>query len=548
MTAKIAQSDPVFATLTGPDTPFEIGVREGLRQFVNAPSDINMLVESARRFGGRTFAVEGERRVTFDALFNLRDALVGVLNIQRGDRVAICMRNRIEWMVGFLAVVRAGGIAALVNSRGSPEELCAAVEDVTPVLVLADAKRAALLRDGNYAGPILEADAFPQSGPPIADLIPSKADDPCTILFTSGTTGRVKGAVLSHRNLINGLMSVQLSGLMVLHNMARTYGLNVDDMAANMPQQGALLVSPLFHISGLGASFLNPLCAGSKIVFMRRWDGAEATRLIAQEAVTMFSGVPTMMWDMVRGAKETGADLSGLKNIACGGQALPVNLVDQVRATCPDAVMGTGYGMTELSGSVAMSVGDDFVRNRSSAGRVLSLIDMRILGDNGEILGTGEAGEIVVRGPVTMLGYWNNPEETAKILSFDGWLKTGDVGCIDDEGYLFIVDRKKDMVISGGENIYCAEIERIIGAMPQVSECATFGIPDDRLGELLVAVVSATAPLTETEVIDAVGAKLAKYKAPAAVAIVHHPLPRNDVGKISKIDLRAQWASLSGAQ
>ena len=541
----MTQIDPVFAALTKPGTSFEIGERDGMRQFINAPPDINILVEAARRHGSKIFAVEGDRRVTFEQLFVLRDALVARLEIKRGDRVAICMRNRIEWMTAFLAVVRAGGIAALVNSRGAPAELCASVEDVTPALVLADAERAALLRDGGYNGAMLEANDFPTSGPVIPALVHANADDPCVILFTSGTTGRVKGAVLSHRNLINGLMSVQLSGQMVLHNMANAYGLNVQDIIANMPQQGSLLVNPLFHISGLGASFLNPLCAGSKIVMMHRWSGEDATRLIEEEKITMFSGVPTMMWDMLRGAKATGADLSSLRNIATGGQALPVNLLDEIRAACPAAVMGTGYGMTETSGSVAMAVGDDFIRNRAAAGRVLSLIDMRIEGADGDVMPTGEPGEIVVRGPVTMLGYWDNPEETKKSLSDDGWLKTGDIGYIDAEGYLFIVDRKKDMVISGGENIYCAEVERIIGEMAGVSECATFGIADDRLGELLVAVLGPCENVSADDVIENVAAKLARYKAPAAVAFYGAPLPRNDVGKIKKAELRSQWAELS---
>lgn len=540
----MTQIDPVFAALTKPGTAFEIGELDGMRQFTKAPSDINILIEEARSHGNKIFAVEGERRITFNQLFVLRDALVAKLDIKRGDRVAICMRNRIEWMTAFLAVVRAGGIAALVNSRGAPAELRAAVEDVTPVLVLADTERALLLRDGGYSGAMLEAENFPASGPLISDLVQANADDPCVILFTSGTTGRVKGAVLSHRNLINGLMSVQLSGQMVLHNMANAHGLNVEDIIANLPQQGSLLVNPLFHISGLGASFLNPLCAGSKLVMMRRWNGEDATKIIDDEKITMFSGVPTMMWDMLRGAKVTGADLSSLRNISTGGQALPVNLLDEIRAACPAAVMGTGYGMTETSGSVAMAVGNDFIRNRAAAGRVSALIDMRIEDADGKAMPHGEPGEIVVRGPVTMLGYWNNPEETKKALSEDGWLKTGDVGYIDVEGYLFIVDRKKDMVISGGENIYCAEVERIIGEMSGVSECATFGIADERLGELLVAVLGPCENLSSDDIIENVAEKLARYKAPAAVAFYGAPLPRNDVGKINKTELRSQWAEL----
>ena len=544
----MTRSDPIFDSLTAPGTLFEIGERGGMRQFANAPADLNLLIESARRHGDKTFLVEGERRVTFSQLFTLRDALVAELAIERGDRVAICMRNRAEWMISFLATIRAGGIAALVNSRGAPAELRAAVEDVTPALVLADKERAELLREGGYTGDILEAENFPASGPELPAFEPARADDPCTILFTSGTTGRVKGAVLTHRNLINGLMSVQMVGTMVLYDAAQKHGIPVEQILANMPQPGALLVNPLFHISGLGASFLSPLCAGSKIVLMRRWDGAEATRTIEREKITMFSGVPTMMWDMLNGAKETGADLSSLTNLSTGGQALPVALLDEIRAAGPGAVMGTGYGMTETSGSVAMAVGEDFIRNRASAGRVLSLVDMRIEDDDGNELPAGTPGEIVVRGPVVMQGYWQNKEATDKVLSSDGWLKTGDVGYVDEEGYIFIVDRKKDMVISGGENIYCAEVERAIGEMDGISECATFGIPDERLGELLVAIVRQDGDLTESDIISAVGEKLARYKAPATVIFSNEALPRNSVGKVDKKQLRADWPRLSGAK
>jgi acyl-CoA synthetase (AMP-forming)/AMP-acid ligase II len=371
--------------------------------------------------------------------------------------------------------------------------------------------------------------------------------DPATILFTSGTTGRVKGAVLTHRSLITGLMLMQLSGVMVLHSMARTHGMTPEALMANLPQQAVLLVYPLFHISGLGAAFLSPLFAGSKVVIMRRWDAQEAVRLIAAEKITMFSAVPTMLWDLLNRARLGDADLSSLRNVASGGQALPVNLLDEIRAVCPHAVMGTGYGMTEASGSLAQAVGEDFIRNRASAGRVLPLAQVRIVASDGKVMPTGQSGEIQLKGAMVMAGYWNRPEETAAAFTEDGWLRTGDVGYVDAEGYIFIVDRVKDMVISGGENIYCAEVERVMGEMPGVGECAAFGIPDERLGELLVAVVKAT-DLDEQAVKDWVGERLARYKAPGRVAFVSEPLPRNDVGKINKVALRAAWPALSGEQ
>lgn len=555
----MSQVDPVFAAVTGTGTPFELIEREGLLQFANAAPDLALMIDHARRHGDKTFLVDfssdgAERRLTFEQVFAWRDQLAPMLQIKRGDRVAICMRNRAEWIVAFMAIIKAGGIAALLNSRGSPAELVAMIEDVTPALVLADSRRAALIREGGYAGRMLDL-TKPFDGQKIerraAEALPdpglAKPLDPAAILFTSGTTGRVKGAVLTHRSLITGLMLMQLSGVMVLHNMAKAHGIPAETLMASLPQQSVLLVYPLFHISGLGAAFLSPLFAGSKVVIMRRWDAQEAVRLIEAEKITMFSAVPTMLWDMLHRAKLGDADLSSLRNIASGGQALPVNLLDEIRAVCPQAVMGTGYGMTEASGSLAQAVGEDFIRNRASAGRVLSMAQVRIVAPDGTVMPTGQNGEIQLKGAMVMAGYWNRPEETATAFTDDGWLRTGDVGYVDDEGYIFIVDRVKDMVISGGENIYCAEVERVMGEMPGVGECAAFGIPDERLGELLVAVVRGEG-LDGQAVKDWVGERLARYKAPGKVAIISEPLPRNDVGKVNKAALRAAWQALSGEQ
>jgi len=544
--------DPHFVALTAPGAPFEIGERDGLRQFMAAPPDLNTMIERARVYAGKTFIVEeaddgSERRLTFDEVFALRDRLVPLLQIHRGERVAICMRNRTEWIVGFLAVIKAGGIAALLNSRGSPAELVAMIHEVTPELVLADGERARLIRDGGYTGrmfdlthPFDEAEVERRGHVAVEGPGEADPDDACAILFTSGTTGRVKGAVLSHRNLITGLMGVQLSGMQVVHGMAERLGLSIETMLSHAPQQAVLLVYPLFHISGLGSAFLSPMLAGSKVVVMRRWDAERALRFIRDEKVTMFTGVPTMLWDVLHNARLTDADLSSLTNIASGGQALPVNLLDEMRATCPQAMMGTGYGMTECSGAIAQAVGEDFVRRPGSAGRVLPLVDVRIAAPDGSALPVGQAGEIMVRGAQVMQGYWNRPEDTAAVLSTDGWLHTGDVGMLDEEGYVFIVDRKKDMVISGGENIYCAEVERVLGEMPGVTECAAFGIPDERLGEMLVCVVRAK-DASEDGVIRWVAERLAKYKAPGHVAFAAETLPRNHVGKVDKIALRARW-------
>ena len=520
-----------------------------MRQFVAAPADLNTMIETARRFGDAPFLVdlagdEDVRRLTFNELFEARDLLAARLPIARGDHVAICMRNRAEWIIAFLAVIRAGGVAALMNSRGAPSELVAMVDGVAPTLVIADAERSALLKAGGYGGPLLDM-AAPAEGAvqPLPDLDPAAPDDPCVILFTSGTTGRFKGAVLTHRNVITGLIATQLTGTMVLHNLARTHAMSPDAIIAAMPRQASLLVYPLFHIAGLGAGFLSPLIAGTKVVIMRRWDAAEAVRIAIDEKLTQFSGVPTMLWDILNHARTHAVDLSGLTNISSGGQALPVNLLDAIRALCPQAVIGTGYGMTECAGAIAQGVGDDLVRARGSAGRVLALADVRVVDDSGGEVAVGASGEIEVRGPMVMQGYWNRPEDNAAAFTPDGWLRTGDIGIVDAQGYVFIIDRRKDMVISGGENIYCAEVEGALGSMPGVIECAAFGIAHERLGEALVAAVVAQG-CDEADVKHWVGERLARYKAPAHVIFVDGALPRNHLGKIDKRLLRTQWPHL----
>jgi long-chain acyl-CoA synthetase len=546
------------AQLTGPGSPFEVGVVDGVRQFVAAPPDLNMLIESARRFGDRTcvvdFADDGAaRRITFDQMFAWRDELARRITIARGERVAIAMRNRSEWLVAFLAIIKAGGVAVLVNSRAAGPEIRAMLDDLAPALVLADSERAALIREAGYGGPVIDL-ADPASadrgaalseGAGAGDAIIAKPSDPCAILFTSGTTGRVKGAILSHRNIITGLMSTQMAGMAVVANMAAQMGTTTQALLAQMPQQAVLLVYPLFHISGLGSGFLSPFLGGGKVVIMRRWDAQEAARLIEAEQISMFSAVPTMLWDILNRAQVAGNQLTSLRNIGCGGQALPVNLAEAMHQLCPHAQIGTGYGMTETTGAIAQAVGPEFMHRPAAAGRVLPMVEVRIEDASRTVLAPGETGEIVVRGAQVMQGYWNRPEETASVMTDDGWLRTGDIGFVDAEGYVTIVDRKKDMVISGGENIYCAEVERALGELPGLTECAAFGLPDARMGERLVAVVVADG-LDEDAVIEGVAARLARYKAPTKVAFSPHTLPRNVLGKVDKIALRQLWPALSG--
>jgi len=252
-------SDLIFEKVTRSGSPFEIGERDGMRQFVNAPSDLNQMIERTREFGDRAMIVEGDLRLSYAQVFARRDALAAALGIEKGDRVGLCMKNSASWMIGFLAILSRGGVAVAVNSRGAPTELADMLGDVGATIVLADPDRARRLRDGGFAGRIIEAHEFPSEAATALDPVsPAQPDDAAAILFTSGTTGRVKGAVLSHKNLIHGIMLMQLSGVMVLHGMAEKFGTDVETLRANLPQAAVLQVYPLFHISGLGSAFLSP--------------------------------------------------------------------------------------------------------------------------------------------------------------------------------------------------------------------------------------------------------------------------------------------------
>jgi long-chain acyl-CoA synthetase len=541
-------TDPILETLTGAGEPFELARDAvGRVQFARAPRNLRDLLSECRRHGDATCLVEADRRLSYAQSFERADALAaqlaGEFGIGAGDHVGIAMRNGIDWAIAFLALVATGAVAVLVNSRLAPPALRSTAEATALRLILADDRRSEMLGAAGCRIPILRARDFRETGRFQASA-DRDADAPAAILFTSGTTGFSKGAVLTHRNLVTGLMSVQLAGLMVLHNLARDHGIPPDVLLAKRGQAATLLVFPLFHISGLAAGLLSTMLAGGKVVVMSRWEAQAAAMLVERERITALAGVPTMIWDLLNRADLGQCDLSSLANIGTGGQALPVNLVDAIARACPHAVIGSGYGMTETTGTVAMAMGREFLRKRASSGRVMPIVDVRIVGEDGTILPAGAVGEIHVRGATVMQRYWGQPAETADVLDAEGWLKTGDVGRIDDEGFLFIVDRKKDMVISGGENIYCAEVERVLCEDGRVVECAAFGIPDPRLGERLVAVVAigeARPDPSEEEMRALVAANLAAYKAPTRIVFTRNPLPRNAVGKIDKASLRDCW-------
>jgi acyl-CoA synthetase (AMP-forming)/AMP-acid ligase II len=361
-------------------------------------------------------------------------------------------------------------------------------------------------------------------------------DDEVTIFYTSGTTGRPKGALGTHRNLTTNIMSAGFSA-------ARSYLRRGEVPPEPQPRTG-LLVIPLFHVTACSASMMGTLASGSTLVFMRKWEPVEAMEIIEREKVNLTGGVPTIAWQLLEHPERAKYDLSSLEAIAYGGAPAAPELVKRIYQEF-GALPGNGWGMTETMATVTSHAGEDYLNRPDSAGPPVATADLKIMSEDGtRELPMGEVGELWARGPMIVKGYWHKPEATAETF-VDGWVRTGDLSRLDDEGFLFIVDRAKDIVIRGGENIYSIEVENVLYAHPAVTDCALVGLPHPTLGEEPAAVVH-LAPgehASEAELQDWVRRHLAGFKVPVAVRFVSETLPRNPTGKILKGALRPLFAA-----
>jgi acyl-CoA synthetase (AMP-forming)/AMP-acid ligase II len=539
----MASSDPITEGLMAKGAPFEVVEQGAIRVFKHAPENMSAVFDRARSFGKAEFIVSGEQRLTFDDVFQAADGLSAWLltdfGLEGGDSVAICMQNCPEWMIAFIAIINAGGVAVLVNSRGTGETMARAIMDADCVLVIGDEKRLSRLKEASYNGKMLSKADFPE---PMAGFTPfyAKSEDLAAMFFTSGTTGVAKAAAISHSALITGMMNTQMAMAAVFQKMAAAYNIDVETLRSQMPQSCSLLIFPLFHTSGCSAVFMTALVTGGKLVLMDRWDADEALALIETEKITTFGGVPTMHWDLLRAPSFATRDLSSLMAISCGGQALPLNLLSEIREAFPRAFIGAGYGMTETCGAISQANGEAFLANSSAAGQVLPMVDVQIVGEDEQALPIGAVGEIWAKGATLMEGYYGRPEETAAAMSGD-WFKTGDIGRLDENGYIYIVDRKTDMVISGGENIYCAEVEQILGRHPDILAIGTFGVPDDRLGERLVASARIKEGASAEDILAFAKENLAAYKVPTEITVQTEPFELNAMGKIQKHIIRKAY-------
>jgi long-chain acyl-CoA synthetase len=503
-------------------------------------------VESTRARGDAIFLVYQDERWSFADFAAQVDALAAALvdryNVKKGDRVAIAMRNYPEWVVSFSAIVSIGAISVSLNAWWTSDELDYALEDCGAKVLIADGERieasaASCARLGidmiAVRAPHAIADQWsdvvvPGSPMPAVDIDP---DDDATILYTSGTTGHPKGAVSTHRAVVQALMGF---GCRTAADRLRN-----PDTEPVTDAPAFILVVPLFHVTGCVPVMLSCLSSGLKLVMMYKWDPDRALAHIEAERVTNFVGVPTQSWDLLASPRFSEHDTSSLRSVGGGGAPAPPELVRRVASNFAKASPGIGYGMTETNAYGPQNGGADYLAHPTSTGRATPILRIEVRDEQNRALGPNEVGEIWFKGPNLIRGYWNKPEATAEVL-VDGWLRSGDIGRVDDEGFVYVEDRAKDMVLRAGENVYCAEVEAALYEHPGVHEAAVFGLPHDRLGEEVAAAVlpRAGAQLTVEELQRHVGERLASFKIPTYIEILDAPLPRNASGKIMKRELR----------
>jgi long-chain acyl-CoA synthetase len=543
--------------LIAPGAPFEVMTPEdgGARYFRHAAHDLLEVIDAGRVHGDREFLIWQSQRLTFKQYFDqvdrLAEQMIARFGLQPGERVAIAMRNQPAWLVAFAAVQRCGAVCVPLNSWGLRDELQYALQDSGSRLLLCDEARLDTLRDDltreQRATIVVGAQsaALPEYCLRYEDLVSAPAlpmaspqidpDAPALILYTSGTTSRAKGAVSSHRAICQALFALDFQGAFCAMSSPERIGVVIN--SGYLPT--TLAAVPLFHVSGLHAQFLSALRGGRRLLLMYKWDVEQALDLIRDERCTQFNGAPVMMQQLLASPRFGGEHTASLFGLGLGGGASSAGLLDNMLKLKPDTIGGAGYGLTESNGIGAAIGGDPFVYKPATAGWALPIVDIHIGADPHQPESAGTRGLIWLRSPTLMSEYWNLPEATAQTLR-DGWLDTGDIGYLDDEGFLSITGRVKELINRGGEKISAAEIETCILDMPGVLEAAAFAIADPLLGETVGLAVhgqASTLPL-ETQVCAFIAARLAAYKVPAQVFRVLEPLPRNATGKVLKAQLQ----------
>lgn len=550
--------DDACAQITGPGERFEVDEVEirgsTYTVFTGAPGTLRDLFDLTRLYDAAEFLVYEDERYTFADTYARADGIAAALQtrygVRPGDRVAIAMRNLPEWIMTYLGALSIGAVVVSMNAWWTADEMEFALEDSGASVLVADPERVERSRASTERLGIatigvrvpLDVDVAVQRVDRWEDVVvPGAAfdrieiapDDDATILYTSGTTGRPKGAVSTHRAIVQALMG--FSCRVMVENLRHP---EAAPPAGRGPTVFILIV-PLFHVTGNVPVMLGSLASGTKLVIMHKWDAGRALELIERERVTQFVGVPTQSWDLLEHPDFDRFDTSSLLSVGGGGAPAPPQLVSRVASSFATAKPSIGYGMTETNAYGPGNSGVDYQTHPTSTGRATPILQIDVFAPDGNPVPRGERGEIWMKGPNLIRGYWNRPDATDETF-VDGWLRTGDLGRIDDDGFVYLEDRAKDMILRGGENVYSAEVEAAIYEHPAVYEAAVFGIPHERLGEEVAAaiVVRSDATLDVEDLRSFVAERIAAFKVPTRVLLETEALPRNAAGKILKRDLR----------
>ena len=542
--------------VTGPGQIFELidGEVRGVKMkvFKNAPAHLGQVFAGSRGHGDKTFLVYEDEIITFaqaaDRIDALASLLVNTYGVKKGDRVAVAMRNFPEWVMSFAAIISVGAINVSMNSWWTEDEMDFALEDSGATVLICDQQRfdigAASCVKKNIKVLVVRPEKPLPAGVdkweevlPLGDKHPGadiSPDDDATILYTSGTTGRPKGAVSTHRAILSSIMA--FSARNTIFQMSGTKLKDVD--GPEVPTSFILIV-PLFHVTGCVPVMLSCFVAGLKLAIMYKWDPEKALEMIEREQITNFVGVPTQSWDLVNSPAFEKYDTSSLRAVGGGGAPSPTSLVGKVNDKVKNGNPQLGYGMTETNAFGPAITGSDYLSHPTSTGRASWPMFVEVRDENLKPVPTGQSGEIWFFGPMLIRGYWNRPDATAETI-VDGWLRSGDLGRLDADGYVYVEDRVKDMILRAGENVYGAEVESAIYEHPAVHEAAVFGVPHERLGEEVgVAILPNDGmTLTPEELWAFLDAKIAKFKIPTQVVIMTEPLPRNAAGKFLKRELQ----------
>ena len=557
--------EAIIAALTAEGQPFVTVpfTRDGVEMpaFVGAPPSLaHYFAHFCNEHRDVPFLVDGEIRLTFAEAYSaatcVAESLVHDHGIAKGDRIGIAARNSANWMIAYMGIIMAGGCATLLNGFSSGEELAYGLDLAEAKLLLADAGRAARLEGHAHPAKVV---LFDHGNAPSAGLanvwhVPQGTsaamtmlgeigpDDIATILYTSGSTGKSKGAWSDHRGVVHGVMSYIAQSAMAKVHIESSEGPMTD-------QPCALVAVPLFHVTGEVPLFLQSFAIARKLVLMPKWDAGLAIRLMAEEGVTYFVGVPLMSYEIANHPDREKYDLSKCKSFAAGGAPRPVEHVTRIKEAFPGGFPLLGYGLTETNAVGCGNLNENYLAKPGSTGRASKpLVDLRILDDAGNELPQGQVGEVCIRSIANFRGYWKNEEATKAAFTDSGFFRTGDLGYLDADDYLFIVDRKKDIIIRGGENISCIEVEDAIYAHDDVGECSVFGLPCERFGEVPAAVYrmkDGRSAITPGELRAFLLERIAPFKVPLEhqIWITEEALPRLGTQKIDKRTVKARYAS-----